>query len=123
MRPVQGSNNMSSVVRAIGAAKRKIEGTIQQNVGKVLDVIGRKADKYVPVDTGDLKGSQFKKVTGTGKGVRGEVGYSDWKATIVHERTDQQHAPPTCAKFLEKAIRETRGTTASIMGGRQLEIG
>lgn len=70
---------------------------------KLADVIFEISQVYVPVDTGYLKQS--------GKVVRNNIGtysivYSAPYAIFVHEIIDNQHTPPTRAKFLEDAAWE-----------------
>lgn len=69
----------------------------------LADVIFGLSQIYVPVDTGYLKQS--------GKVVRNNIGtysivYSAPYALFVHEIIDNQHTPPTKAKFLEDAAWE-----------------
>ena len=82
--------------------------------GIMLDVLEPTFDlsqKYVPVDTGKLKGSGYLEITQFRGKPRVELGYgrggSPGYAAIVHERTDLRHKEPWRAKFLEAAMVET----------------
>jgi hypothetical protein len=76
-----------------------------------------KSKEYCPKDTGELVGSAYLEHTPyrqhRGTGMRVEMGYAkdghpDY-APYVHERLDVRHAPPTQAKFLERAVLEDLG--------------
>lgn len=65
---------------------------------------------YCPVDTGELKASGYLEPNGTKGKPRVEIGYGfgghpDY-TVYVHEMTWIAHAPPTQAKFLQKAVLE-----------------
>jgi hypothetical protein len=101
---------------------------VQQNLVKAIDHIENvtaeairfglqpafdKSQIYVPVDRGVLKRSGFIETRKRAGGVTAEIGYGRYGrptyAAIVHERLDFRHAPPTQAKFLERAITEHIG--------------
>lgn len=113
---------LQTFVRAVGKAKAAIKLSMAEGVKKCAEVILKKSQVYVPVDTGDLKRSGRVEVSGSGMGAKAAVIYRDPVAVIVHEDMEAQHAPPTQAKFVERAVRESRGTCAAIMK-RELEIG
>lgn len=74
---------------------------------------------YVPVDTGLLRLSGEIEEVGVGPESTGggkfasssqayfQIVYTAPYAIYVHEIMGYNHAPPTCAKFLERAARET----------------
>jgi hypothetical protein len=68
------------------------------------------SQKYVPVDTGELKASGYLRSGSQGKRKLAEMGYGRGGqapyATFVHERTDIAHKAPTSAKFLQRALDE-----------------
>lgn len=97
-------------------------GNIAIGIQKALAVIGRKADYYCPVEYGDLRASKKEEVTGKGFGAKGIITYTAPYAIPVHENLDATHAEPTCAKWLERAARETKGTQTSILH-RQVKFG
>lgn len=68
------------------------------------------SQKYVPVDTGDLKESGFLERDKGSKYPRVVMGYGRGGipnyAALVHERMDLQHMAPTKAKYLLSALEE-----------------
>lgn len=114
-------------LRALGSAAendgRKIAGVLDQSA----QMIYKRSQKYVPVDTEALKKSG--RVTNNGKkgfGARSAVEYGGPgapHAMVVHERTEVPHASPTCAKYLERASRELRGSITALLRQRMLVMG
>ncbi len=115
------TTNVERTLRAISGVKAKYAPKIADALRKCAGVAGRKSDYFVPKDTLALMQSKKITVTGKGFGARAVLSYSTHYAIYVHENLDMPHAEPTCAKFLEKAVRLTRGTQASIIK-RELEI-
>lgn len=114
---------IQAVIRAIGKARKKDAIKIAEGLEKSGHVILRKSQKYVPVETGALKASGQVITTGRGMGARTTVVYGSqvaFYALYVHEDLTKRHTAPTCAKYLERAVREVRGTIASIVA-RQIE--
>lgn len=106
------------VLRAIGKAKADGAIKIRDGLEKCAWVIYRKSQGYVPVETGALKESGLVEVSGQGNGARASVVYGGPGApyaVFVHEDLTKHHKPPTCAQFLTRALRETRGTCANIL--------
>lgn len=109
---------IASHIRALRGMKKADGVRIEDGIRKCLGVIHRKADTYVPVDTGALKDSGTEVVTGSGLACVGRVEYGGETAPYalwVHQDPHATHAPPTSFKFLERAVRETRGTCAAIL--------
>ena len=87
----------------------------ERGLEKALDYLYKKSQIEVPVDTTALKKSGYWIVIGDGINATGEVGYGGPSqpdpdnpvhidvnyALIVHEMKDNQHEPPTKAKYLE----------------------
>lgn len=121
---ISGSlTGVSTTLKAIGKAKKEKAIKVDEGLEKCAHVILKKSQYYCPVATGKLKASGKVETNGkSGMGARSSVVYDDPKAVFVHERIELKHASPTSAKFLEKAVRETRGTCGNIMK-RELEIG
>jgi hypothetical protein len=65
---------------------------------------------YAPKDTGELRGSSYAEVRKRRGGPMAEVGYGKGGqapyAVFVHENPNFFHAPPTQAKFLQRAMDE-----------------
>jgi len=114
--------SLKRAIRALNKIRDNVVPTaIAEGIPKCLDAILKKSQQYVPVETGELRDSGFKEVAGTGRWATGIVGYSAPHALPVHERVELQHAPPTGAKFLERAARESKGVCTRIMK-RQIEV-
>lgn len=83
-------------------------------VADMAKQIYERSQVYVPVDTGELKasgewgpeesglGAKFTKTNG----VTYQVSYAAPYAVFVHENMSNYHAPPTGAKYLERAVQE-----------------
>ena len=109
---------LESVIRAATAASGLTKRTIAEGLHKCAEVILKKSQEYVPVDTGLLKASGRIEVTGVGMNAKSRVAYGSdaaYYAMYVHENLTAYHEPPTCAKFLERAVREMRGTCTNLM--------
>jgi hypothetical protein len=95
---------------------------INEGLEKCGHVILRKSNFYCPIETGELRASGKVVTVGKGLNAKSTVEYFAPYALPVHEILAARHAPPTTAKFLERAVRETRGTCTALLG-RQLAIG
>lgn len=113
---------VTGVDRVLSALRTKVANTginIDEGLRKCAGVVLRKSYQYVPVETGALKASG--RISDNGKkGFATQVkveygGPGAFYALYVHEDLTKFHEPPTCAKFLERAVRETRGTCAAIL--------
>jgi len=107
--------NLEKIIAAFGKATVEVPIKMKDGIKQCLEVIGRKSDKYVPKDTLELVQSKVLELTGQGATTRGSIKYTADHAVPVHEDLQAYHTYPTCAKYLERAIRETRGTCTSIM--------
>ena len=129
---------LEGVLKANGKAKQKMKKTVSETLVQCANILLRKSQKLVPVDTGALKstgrvevnekaglaaeakvvygGGLKVKLPGFGGGVLTPdaitkvVGY----AFVVHERLEVYHAPPTQARFLADAVPAVRGTISSV---------
>lgn len=109
---------VESIIRAATKATGVTTKTIAAGLEQCGNIILRKSWKYVPVDTGELKSTGRVMVEGVGMNAKVRVTYGSDKAfyaMYVHENLTAHHEFPTCAKFLERAIRETRGTCTALM--------
>ncbi len=124
---------VQAVMRTFKTATANVNRTIKDSLERCGGVVLRKANFYVPKDTLALMNSGRVVTTGRAFGAKSAVIYGlgttedvglmmaaggssgvDY-ALYVHEDLTKQHAEPTCAKFLERAERETRGTCVSIL--------
>lgn len=109
---------VSSVHKIVGRHKSELGIRLADAMEKCGGVIGRKGDYYCPKDTLALVNSRQIIVTGAGLNTVVQVTYGSeeaYYALWVHEDLDKYHEPPTQAKWLERAVRETRGTCKSIV--------
>lgn len=88
----------------------QLEGYLPADLASALEPTLELAKKYTPKDTGALVDSGYIAVEPFRGGARVEIGFAkggtpDY-AIFVHEMQDYKHAPPTGAKFLERAIDE-----------------
>lgn len=115
--------DVARVIKATSKATVDDSIKIEEGIRKCLGVIHRKAQTLCPVDVNvprrreglpHLRDSGREEVHGKGMAAQGAVVFEGSHAIYVHERLDVRH-PVGEAKFLEKAIRLTRGTCASIL--------
>ncbi|MDX7985986.1 HK97 gp10 family phage protein [Xenorhabdus sp. 12] len=109
---------MAARVRGIREAKAslaKIVGDIKSNkvtraMHRALDIGGRQAAVYTPIDTKTLINSNFREVSVNGTMFTGRVGYSASYAVFVHDpRIAQKFKRPTAKKeFLKAGFEETK---------------
>lgn len=114
----QHVTGIERVLKAISKAKKEDAIKIADGLEKCANVVLRKSQQYVPVLTGALKATGRVEVEGQGMGAEATVSYGSpeaFYALYVHEDLTKTHAPPTCAQFLTRALRETRGTCANIL--------
>jgi hypothetical protein len=125
------TGGVRETIRAIGKARDQDAMNIHAGIDKGLDIILRKALFYCPEELGDLRATAKKRVTGTGMGTRGSVSFGGVSpsgrvvdyAIFVHEIEENYHAPPTTYKYLEKAVRESKGTITAMMKRQIQETG
>lgn len=111
---------VQTAIRGLDKAIRTTAPRIQDGINRCLFAVLKKSRYYVPKDTHALeKSATVVPAQGVGYGARGYVQYGGagvGYAVRVHEDMEMKHAPPTCAKFLERAVRELKGTMTQIMG-------
>ncbi len=109
---------VQSTLRALNKLVEGDVGNVKQGLLKAAHIVLDRARYYCPKDTGALAASG--RVLGNAVGGAaarftvefGGVGIPGQEdvtyAAFVHEMLDIPHDPPTCAKFLLKAIQETQ---------------
>lgn len=75
-----------------------------RGLGDALGIVAESSQDKVPVQTGELKRSQFT----DRDGLRGVVGYTDSKAAAAHENLTVNLRNGKEPKFLESAVNENR---------------
>lgn len=119
----QGFGNLGLVIEQIDTFVEGVDVAALRASNEMAEEIGTLArDTYCPIDTGDLR-STFRIVAEVSEPELATaqilVGGADSVApysTYVHERLDLRHAPPTQAKFLERATTELGGKFATKVG-------
>lgn len=127
--PPKNVTGLATFTKNISTYKYEFLKNLYDTTVSINKTIIKKAIYYTPVDTGDLRKSFKQHVSIVGNKYIGvvTVGGADIKlpsnnpkkrpkkpiayyALYVHEDLVTPHAPPTQAKFLERAIREVQGS-------------
>lgn len=123
---------LTAFTKNISTYKYEFKNAVDRSLLMMNATIIKKAIIYTPIETGDLRDSYDSKVILKGNKHVGVVtvgGPSNkqisnnpkkrphkpiaYYALYVHEDLTATHAPPTQAKFLERAIREVQGAIAA----------
>lgn len=110
---------MGKYVSGVGATIQGVEmhgrlskRELKKGIKDAAKIAFAKSQKYVPVEFGPLKASGKIVEIGAGDEQGGWLifygGPTADYALPVHEIAGARHAPPTCYKYLERAVRETR---------------
>lgn len=92
MMKIQGLNKVLQNLAEVKASKGKLGMSCETGLKKAGLAIFREAQKEVPVDTGNLKGSGFtRKIKGSGYTAKVAVGYTAAYAVYVHEVLTNAH--------------------------------
>lgn len=113
--PTLAVQGVEVVIKALQKMATHDGRLIQICLEKMGAVILKKAQYYVPKDTYALSQSGKVEVWGKGMAAKLAVEFDTHYALVVHEDTTANHASPTCAKYLERAVRESRGTCTNIL--------
>lgn len=93
-------------------------GRTQAGIMAALLLVQESAISRTPLDTGNLRGSFYKKpLVTTSDKPAGEIGNTAEYAIHVHENLDSRH-PIGESKFLEKAILDNTGAILDIIVSR-----
>ena len=98
----------SNIIEKLNIEIAKIKTKSARGVTMALLAVKRDAIKLTPVDTGNLRASCYTQTFRTMKGPSGEIGYTAYYATYVHETNKNYKAKGTSWKFLEKAVKRNR---------------
>lgn len=122
------ATGVQTIARTLGEHQKAVKKGMRKALLQAGEQILERARYYVPVDTGLLKstgratvyisGQTAELVVSFGQDSEGvdAGGGAAYYALWVHENLDVYHAPPTSAKFLEKAERETRWKVSALIG-------
>lgn len=101
--------SMQDIVRKYQQVLRHMHGVTPEILRQVMQPVFAKTQKYVPVDTSNLK-STGRLTIGVTRGRPSAVisygGPGARYAAIVHERLDVRHKSPTRAKYISSAMEE-----------------
>jgi hypothetical protein len=95
--------------------KKKLGSRLRSGMAKVAYQILKKSNSYVPVDTGFLRNSGHMYTKGTGDKIESVVAYNAEYAIYVHEDLAMRHPHGGQAKFLERAVAETKPEIIEIL--------
>lgn len=114
--------NLDYVIQAMGKEREKTERTIAEGLWKAGEIILKKSQELVPVDTGELRSTGKLFSWGSGLNTVVFIRYSAEHAIWVHENLEAYHKPPTQARYLADAVSKSRGTVTAMLK-RQLLAG
>ena len=108
------TQQMRTQMKEIESRLKEVLNAVDEHSLEALDRVLRPtfelSQKYVPVDTGDLKASGFLEVTSSGGRDNATIGYGKGGkppyTVFVHEMTEIPHKQPTRSKFLQAASEE-----------------
>lgn len=109
---------IDATFKALGEARVRFRKDAVEAVKACTHHVFTLSQKYVPVETGALKASGEEVYRPDRFGGVGTIFYGGPTAPyagIVHEDLTKRHAEPTCAKFLERAVRESRDAMSALM--------
>lgn len=112
MAKVEG---LESIIRRLKTVAGETAGGVERGLMMGAAEVFREAQRLVPIDTGNLKGSGSIRKEGSGFQTDAIISYGANYAIFVHENLEAQHAAPTQAKFLEQPARELRPRVVQII--------
>lgn len=105
-------SGVGATIEGVQKHGRTSKQALSDGIKDAAVIAFNKSQHYVPVEFGPLKASGKVVAVDTGGDVTGYVifygGPTADYALPVHEIAGAYHAPPTCYKYLERAVRETR---------------
>lgn len=115
----------SQVLQKLKSDIDKKQKATQQGMRAATLLVKGVSLPLTPHESGHLRESCYTdvKIKGSFLGltsakVVGIIGYTADYAVYVHERTELHHEPPTQAKFLETAIKQTENEIIGLMIGK-----
>lgn len=106
---------VSKITKSIKTSNTADKFRYKARLTRAALFLQRESMKIVPVDKGNLKGSAFTRVFGTGFSTNAAVGYTAAYAPYVHENPDAAHG----ADFNKKHAVEIAAGTMSNRGENQ----
>jgi hypothetical protein len=119
-------SNVRATIESVQKKGRTTKAALKEGVFDAVHVAFERSQKYVPVEFGPLKASgEIVTIDADSDSPLYAIFYGGPTATYalpVHEIAGARHAPPTCYKYLERAVRETRNQQSYAIK-RRLQIG
>ena len=109
---------LDATFKALGEARVRFRKDAAEAVKACTHHVFKLSQRYVPKDTLALMKSGQEVYRPDRFGGVGTIFYGGPTAPyagIVHEDLTKRHAEPTCAKFLERAVRESRDAMSALM--------
>jgi hypothetical protein len=109
------------VLKSVQKKRREDAVSIAEGGQKAGEIGLKKALYYCPIEKGPLRASGRVETEGKGRGAETRIEFGGPEAPYalwVHQDLDAKHDPPTCALFLERAVRETRGAMTKAYQGQ-----
>lgn len=113
---------MAGLIRGVGRVNANIAGhagamAMRSRAGMraAVMIVQRRALHYTPIDTGNLRGSQWTDVITRAGTVTGRVGYGAAYAIYVHEMQKNYRKSGTGWKYLSRALAEEESTVIALL--------
>lgn len=111
-------------IAAVGKQQQVVLGTILEGLKAQAELALVLANYYVPKDTHALEESGHIESGGRGLSAYARLMYGGPDAPYalyVHENLMSFHEPPTCAKWIERALKELKKAMETAMGRKIAE--
>ena len=99
----------------LGKQIRGIKGRTRQGVEAGAQLVSRKSDEVVPIDTGSLRGSREVHSGETAGEPWAAIVYNADYALYVHEDLEARHLPGRQAKYLEAPLRRNQRSVRNLI--------
>lgn len=126
MNPKIVVTGIQATVKVLRQKKKADHVGIEEALRKIARAVRDKAKYYCPIEYGPLRKSIVTSVTGTGRNAVFNIscgGPEAPYALYVHEDLTKFHEPPTCAKFMTKALLEVKPRMAKFLQEALLSAG
>lgn len=115
MAVAAGITGLDAVLRNINREVKQMKRGSAGALRRAALIVKGEALPLTPIDTGNLRAGCFTDVHDSWQGPYAVIGYTAAYAPFVHERTDLKHNPPTQAKFLEQALKNTEDQITAVL--------
>jgi hypothetical protein len=115
--------SLAALDKDLEKIKKRLGTQLRSGMAKVAYQILKKSNSYVPVDTGFLRNSGHSYTQGTGDKIKSVVMYNAEYAIYVHEDLTMRHPNGGQAKFLARAVEETKPEMTGILKKTLKDLG